>query len=122
MLSGVNASARNYAKHRARKFIDRPIEAGVASAALAPAEKPPPLVRLRDEYGSYLRTQRELTDSTIQNCGVYMCGLLAFRFAGKLGDRVVQVEGKWPALLGQVERGKRVLQKAAAGAASAGSD
>ena len=109
VLSGVIGSARNYAKHYAKKFFDHLVEAGVASAALAPSEKPTPLVRLRDKCESYLRTQRGLADSTIQNCRLYMRRLLAFRFGEKLGDRVVHVEGKWPALLGQVEGGEGVL-------------
>lgn len=55
VLSGVTGSARSYAKHCARKFIDHLIEVGAASPALQPAEKPTPLIRLRDEYESYLR-------------------------------------------------------------------
>jgi integrase/recombinase XerD len=72
VLSGVNGSARGYAKHCARRFIDHLIEVGAATPTLPPVEKPTPLVRLRDEYESYLRTQRGLADSTIENCKFYM--------------------------------------------------
>jgi integrase/recombinase XerD len=86
VLSGVNGSARSYAKHCARRFIDHLIEVGAASPTLSPAEKPTPLVRLRDEYESYLRTQRGLADPTIQNCMLYMRRFLVFRFGDKLGN------------------------------------
>lgn len=105
VLSGVTGSTRSYAKHCARKFIDHLIEVGAASPALPPAEKPTPLVRLRDEYESYLRTQRGLAESTIENCRLYMRRFLAFRFGDKLGDLNAVTPGDIVAFLGKLKAG-----------------
>jgi integrase/recombinase XerD len=86
VLSGVTGSARSYAKFCARRFIEHLIEFGAASPMPPPAKKPTALARLRDEYESYLRTQRGLADSTIENCRHYMERFLTFRFGDKLGD------------------------------------
>ena len=51
-----------------------------------PAKKATALDRLREEYKSYLRTQRGLAESTIRHCIRFMERFLAFRFGDKLGD------------------------------------
>jgi len=86
VLSGVTGSARTYAKFCLGRFIDHLIEAGGATASEPPAKKSTALDRLRDEYETYLRRQRGLAESTIDNCTRYMERFLAFRFGDKLGD------------------------------------
>ena len=86
VLSGITGSARTYARFRVGRFLDHPIEAGVATAAQPPAKKLTPLDRLREEYETYPRRQRGLAESTIKNCTGYMERFLAFRFGDKLGD------------------------------------
>ena len=86
VLSGVTGSARTYAKFCLGRFIDHLIEAGAAAAPQPPTKKLTALDRLREEYESYLRRQRGLAESTIDNCMRYMERFLAFRFGDKLGD------------------------------------
>jgi hypothetical protein len=86
VLSGITGSAQTYARFRLGRFIDHLIEAGVATAMQPPAKKLTALARLREEYETYLRRQRELAESTIDNCARYMERFLAFRFGDKLGE------------------------------------
>ena len=86
VLSGVNGSARAYARFCLGRFIDHLIEVGVAIGPQPPVKKLTPLVRLREEYETYLRRQRGLAESTIASCAHYMERFLAFRFGDKLGD------------------------------------
>jgi integrase/recombinase XerD len=86
VLSGVTGSARGYAKFCARRFIDHLIEIGAAIPAPLQPKKLTPLDRLREEYEKYLRKQRGLAESTIENCRLYMRRFLAFRFGDKVGN------------------------------------
>jgi integrase/recombinase XerD len=74
------------AKFYARRFIDHLIETGAAIPAPPLPKKLTALDRLREEYETYLRKQRGLAESTIENCRLYMRRFLAFRFGDKLGD------------------------------------
>jgi integrase/recombinase XerD len=82
----VTGSARTYARFCLGRFIDHLIEAGVATASEPPTKKLTALDRLREEYETYLRRQRGLAESTIDNCTRYMERFLAFRFGDKLDD------------------------------------
>ena len=93
VLSGGTGSARAYAKFCLGQFIDHLIEAGVATAPQPPAKKLTALERLREEYETYLRRQRGLAESTIDNCTGYMERFLAFRF------ELIGVELELPSLL-----------------------
>ena len=86
VLSGVNGSARSYAKFCARRFIDHLVEAGAATALQPQTKKLTPLDRLRDEYQGYLRKQRGLAESTIYHCRRFMERFIAFRFGNKRAD------------------------------------
>jgi integrase/recombinase XerD len=84
VLSGVSGSARTYARFCLGRFIGYLSEAGVATVPQAPAKKSTALDRLRDEYAAYLRRQRGLAESTIDNCTGYMERFVAFRFGDQL--------------------------------------
>ena len=86
VLSGITGSARTYARFCLGRFIDHLIEAGVATAPQPPSKKLTALDCLREEYETYLRRQRGLAESTIDNCTRDMERFLAFRFGDKLGD------------------------------------
>jgi integrase/recombinase XerD len=86
VLSGITGSARSYAKFCMGRFIEHLSEAGVATVPEPPTKKAKALDHLRDEYAAYLRRQRGLAESTIDNCTGYMERFLAFRFGDRLGD------------------------------------
>ena len=86
VLSGITGNAQTYARFCLGRFIDHLIEAGVATATQPPSKKLTALDCLREEYETYLRRQRGLAESTIDNCTRYMQRFLAFRFGDKLGD------------------------------------
>jgi hypothetical protein len=86
VLSGVTGSARSYARFCLGRSINHLIEAGVATAPQPPTKELTALDRLREEYEAYLRKQRGLAESTIDNCARYMERFLAFRFGDKLGN------------------------------------
>jgi integrase/recombinase XerD len=86
VLREVPEYARTYAKFCLGRFVDHLIEAGGATAPQPPAKKLTALDRLGEEYKTYLRRQRGLAESTIDNCSYYMERFLAFRFGNELGD------------------------------------
>jgi integrase/recombinase XerD len=86
VLKELPEGARTHATFWLGRFIDHLIEAGVATAPQPPAKKATALDRLREEYRSYLRTQRGLAESTSRYCISFMERFLAFRFGARLGD------------------------------------
>src|SRR5260370_17992932 len=86
VLSGITGNAQTYARFCLGRFIDHLIEAGVVTAPEPPSKKLTALDCLREEYETYLRRQRGLAESTIDNCTRYMERFLALRFGDKLGD------------------------------------
>jgi integrase/recombinase XerD len=105
VLSGVTGSARSYAKFCARRFIDHLIETGAALPASPPPKKLTALDRLREEYETYLRRQRGLAESTIENCRLYMRRFLSFRFGDKLGNLNAITPEDIVAFLGKLKAG-----------------
>jgi len=105
VLSGVTGSARTYAKFCATRFIDYLIEAGAGIPAPPPAKKLTALDQLREEYETYLRKQRGLAESTIENCRLYMRRCLAFRFGDKLGNLNAITPNDTVAFLGKLKTG-----------------
>jgi integrase/recombinase XerD len=105
VLSGVTGSARSYAKFCARRFIDHLIEVGAAVPAPPPATRLTAPDRLREEYETYLRKQRGLAESTIENCRLYMQRFLAFRFGDKLGNLNAITPEDIVAFLGELKAG-----------------
>jgi hypothetical protein len=85
-LSGITGNAQTYARFCLGRFIDQLIEAGVVTAPELPSKKLTALDCLREEYETYLRRQRGLAESTIDNCTRYMERFPALRFGDKLGD------------------------------------
>jgi integrase/recombinase XerD len=104
VLSGVTGSAGSYAKFCATRFIDYLIEAGAVIKA-PPAKQLTALDRLREEYETYLRKQRGLAESTIDNCRLYMRRFLAFRFGNKLGNLNTITPEDIVAFLGELKAG-----------------
>jgi hypothetical protein len=84
VLSGITGNSQTYAKFCLGRFIDHLIEAEVATAMQPPSKKLTELDCLREEYETYLRRQRGLAESTIDNCTSYMERFIAFRFGDKL--------------------------------------
>jgi site-specific recombinase XerD len=105
VLSAVIGSARSYAKFCAGRFINHLIGAGVAAAAPPPAKKLTALDRLREEYETYLRKQRGLAESTIENCRLCMRRFLAFRVGDKLGSLNAITPDDIVAFLGKLKTG-----------------
>src|SRR5579863_2300962 len=99
--------ARTYAKFCLGRFINHLVEAGVATAPRPPAQKITALDRLREQYEHYLRRQRGLAESTIDNCSYYMERFLVFRFGNKLGDLNAIPPDDIAAFLGRLKTGSR---------------
>jgi len=72
--------------YRVGRFIDFLAETGVASLPEPPVREPSPRENLRVEYGSYLRRQRGMSESTIEHCLFFFERFLTFRFGSGLGD------------------------------------
>ena len=106
-LREIPEYASTYAKFYRRRFIEHLIEAEVATAPEPPAKKSTALGRLREEYESYLRKQRGLAESTIDNCTGYMERFLAFRFGDTLGALNAIIPDDIVAFLGKLKPGWR---------------
>ncbi len=86
VLSKIKKYIRTHAMFCFRRFIDHLIGAGVIAQLEPLANEPGPLDRLREEYDSYLRKQRGLSDATICNCMRFLDRFMTFHFGETFGD------------------------------------
>ena len=86
VLQHLPKSIRSHARFSLGRFIEHLAQAGAIKL-----RQPPPKIltdreRLEDEYISYLRHQRGMSQSTIDHCRNYMRYFLSFQFGEALGD------------------------------------
>ena len=68
------------------RFINYLVEVGVATLPKRRQKATTALERLRQEYETYLRHQRGLSDATINKSLEFLKRFMTFRFGGRLGD------------------------------------
>jgi integrase/recombinase XerD len=86
-LKAMHPNKYNQKRFCMERFIGALVEAGAAERPKEKKQKAPtPLDRLKNEYESYLRDQRGLTESTIYDSVRFLDRFMAFRFGEKLGD------------------------------------
>jgi integrase/recombinase XerD len=73
-------------RFRVSRFINYLAEVGVATLPKRRQKATTVLERLRQEYETYLRHQRGLSDATINKSLEFLKRFMTFRFGGRLGD------------------------------------
>jgi len=86
VLSETTKSTSTYTMFCLMRFIDHLIGAGVVALPESPAKELTALDRLREEYDTYLRQQRGLSEATIYHCMRFLERFMTFRFGETLGD------------------------------------
>ena len=86
VLSKTAKGTRTFAMFCLKRFIDHLVDTGVIALPEPPAKKLTALDRLREEYYTYLRQQRGLSEATIYTCIHYMKRFITFRFGETLGN------------------------------------
>jgi site-specific recombinase XerD len=71
---------------RLNRFINHLAEVGVATLPKPRQKAPTALERLREDYETYLRHQRGLSDATIKKSLEFLKRFMTFHFEGRLGD------------------------------------
>ena len=87
VLSKMTNRTRTFAMFCFKRFIDHLVDAGVvALQEPQQAKELTALDRLREEYYTYLRQQRGLSEATIYTCIHYMERFMTFRFGETIGN------------------------------------
>lgn len=86
VVSQTSKSARTHARFCLGRFIDHLVEAQIVRLPEPVAEEPTAMDRLRQEYDSYLRHQRGLSEATITHCLHFLRRFMAYRFGETPGD------------------------------------
>jgi len=105
VLHGVRPSVRTNTSFCLNRFIDHLVEVGVATHPKPAPKALTALDRLREEYETYLRHQRGLSEATIHHCLSFLKRFMAFRFGEKLGDLNNITPGDIVAFLSKIKAG-----------------
>jgi integrase/recombinase XerD len=86
VLDTTAAIYRTNTRFCLNRFINHLVAVGVARLPEPPLKVPTALELLHQEYETYLRNQRGLSDRTIYHCHRFMDRFITFRFSKGLGD------------------------------------
>ena len=84
--SGGSQRKQTYAAFIVKRFVGFLIQQGAGKPAPAPTAKANARAELRQDYETYLRRQRGLSERTIFHCWRFADRFLAFRFGEEVGD------------------------------------
>jgi len=86
ILGAMTENAQRNTKYRLEKFVNYLIDIGVIKRPETSAKTETPREQLRQEYETYLRIQRGMSNSTITHCVRYYERFFSFQFGEGLGN------------------------------------
>lgn len=86
VLSKAPEKKRTFTMFQLGRLIDHLVDTGVLIRPLPPVKVPTAMDSLREEYDTYLRNLRGLSESSIYHCMSFLERFMNFRFGKILGD------------------------------------